>query len=763
MKKLLSLILALALAASFALAANVYVSTDGTGDGSTAETPTADLVWAMENVTSGSTVYLAPGEYSIADHFNQTDIWGAGMTALVFKVNGSTLCGAGPDKTTIIVPDGYVGIRMEKDGATLRDLTVRSLGYRLPVNHYNWHMQGAVCACNCSGMTVYNVGIYSESGTDNGSIRPFSSYSTTGLTVSKVAVEAPSCNTPVFFNKCSGAYVSSLTVKCNKANNQPGIYVGNWPWSGGGTYTFANLLVDAPYMPFTVEAPNTVTVNNSIFYDCEDSNIFDGADVSFNNCTNYPAGENDPNLQTIDGYILTCDQRAYENVGWHTILRPLNDNLADAIEAFEGATEGNNNNATVEDGENVKHSVSVWYTFTAPETGAYMISDVGHSYDAVLSIYTCSGSASFANLTAIVESQDTNVDEKFLLSTVGGTTYYICWDGYQSSQGVFTMYIEQVNDGPWYVVPGATGSGWTADDPTGDLALAMNSVLAGQTVNLAPGEYSIADFNNIYNIWGDGMTALCFKTEYTTLKGAGPDKTTIVVPPGYVGIRMEKNGASVRDLTVKAYRTDNMVYHYNWHMQGAICACNCSGMSISNVAIYSEQRTNEIRPFSAYSTTDLTVSRMAVEAPYCGSPVFFDKTANLTVSYMTVSGSVVNNNPAVYVGNWPWGANTGLVINNSLITSAYMPFTVEASDTVTVNDSVFYGCSTESSIDETASVTFNRCSTYELGENDPELGEVDGYILTSSKTTYNNIGWHTVPEPAFFGLLALAALFLRRK
>ncbi|MBO7447189.1 hypothetical protein J6U78_02565 [bacterium] len=771
MKKLLILSLALAFAVSFAMAADIYVSPDGTGDGSSAETPTADLAGVMDSATSGTTINLAPGDYSIADHFNQIDIWGAGMTALVFKATGVTLKGAGPEKTTIVVPDGYVGIRMEKDGACVRDLTVRSLGTKLPVNHYNWHMQGAICACNCSGMSVINVAIYSNSQNDGGGIRPFSSYSSTGLTVKKLAVYAPNCYTPVFFNKCAGSTVNLLTVKAARSNNQPAIYVGNWPWGGGGSYDLNNIIVDSSYMPFTVEykdgSDNVVTVNNSAFYDCNPSSVA-GEHVTFNGCTDYPAGADDPGLQEVGDLILTATNPTYGNYGWAASFPPENDDLADAIDVFEGSTVGNNRNATVESGENAEHSVSVWYAFTPDEDGLYVIDDIGSGalsdYDAVLSVYTCEGALSFGNLTALVESQDTRVDESYELRATAGTTYYICLDGYKSSQGIFSLNIEQVNDGPWYVAPGATGSGWTAEDPTGDLALAMNSVLAGQTVNLAPGEYSIADFNNVYNIWGAGMTALCFQTTDVTLKGAGPDKTTIIVPPGYVGIRMEKDGASIQDLTIRAYRTDNMPYHYNFHMQGAICACNCTGMSVSNVAIYSEQKTNEIRPFSTYNSRGLTINRLAVEAPYCGAPFFVNKCFDLVVNKLTVSGKTEGQNPGVYVGNWPYGGgNLNLVFNNILVANVDMPFTVEASDEVTVNNSVFYNCLEETKLFDGAVYAENSCAYYEAGVNDPELGEVDGYILTSSKATYANIGWHTVPEPAVFGLLALVALFLRRK
>ena len=454
-------------------------------------------------------------------------------------------------------------------------------------------------------------------------------------------------------------------------------------------------------------------------------------------------------------------------------VRPVtvlnNDNLSEAVEVEEGTIKGTNEGATVESGENSQHKCSVWYKFTPEFDGLYRIDNNGSGalsdLDAMLSIYTCSKELSFANLTAIIETQDTTVDEQYELRAIAGKTYYICWDGYDNSQGVFKMHITRLHEGPWYVAPGATGSGFSPEDPTGDLTKAMENVISGQTVNLAPGEYSIADFNNQYDIWGTGMTALCFKTVNVTLKGAGPDKTTIIVPAGYVGIRMETDGASLQNLTVRAYGTEHFVNHYNWHMNGTICACYCFDMSISNVAIYSEMGTDgkALRPFSSYFATRLMVYRMAVETPNCNTPIFFNRGKDCTVSYLTVKCNKANNQPAIYIGDWPWGAGEGYIFNNILVDSAYMPFTVEDNNDVVISDSIFYDCNASDIRD--AEVTFNNCKNFVVDENNPELKEFEGFILTATENVniYKNVGWHTVPEPAFFGLLALAALFLRRK
>ena len=448
---------------------------------------------------------------------------------------------------------------------------------------------------------------------------------------------------------------------------------------------------------------------------------------------------------------------------------PANDYLSRATE-LSGSAVGDNEYARVESGENTSNLNSVWYYFQATTDKKLGVFTTGtwdaYANDTMLGVFSAdTATPTFADLTEVVPLTDTGRDESVSFDQEVGKYYFVVVGSYEGAGG-FALGTKALPKDSVYVAPGGTGDGLSPETPMGSISEAMEIVPSGKSVVLAPGEYSIADNYNQTDVWGAGMTVLCFKTTGVTLKGAGPDKTTIIVPPGYVGIRMEKDGSSVQNLTVKAYRTDNMPYHYNFHMQGAICACNCSDMSISNVAIYSEQRINEIRPFSTYSCTRLTINKLAVEAPDCGAPFFVNKNFDLVVNNLTVSGAMVNNNPAVYVGNWPWGGgNENLVFNNILLANTYMPFTVEADDEVFVNNSVYYNCPNDTKLFDGADFTENGCVSYVEGENDPVLQTYEGYLLTATECVniYKNAGWRVVPEPAFFGLLALAALFLRRK
>ena len=449
---------------------------------------------------------------------------------------------------------------------------------------------------------------------------------------------------------------------------------------------------------------------------------------------------------------------------------PVNDYLKNAKE-FTGAAIGDNEYARVESGESTDNLNSVWYTFQATSDKKLGLFTTGtwdeFANDTMLGVYSAStATPTFADLTVVVPLTDTGRDESVSFDQEVGKYYFVIVGSYEGAGG-FILGSKNLPKDNVYVAPGATGDGCSPETPMGSISEAMEIVASGNSIILAPGEYSIADNYNQTDVWGAGMTVLCFKAENVTLQGAGPDKTTIVVPPGYVGIRMERKGASVRDLTVKAYRTDNMVYHYNWHMQGAICACNQPGMSVSNVAIYSEQKSNEIRPFAIYSVKTFKADRVAIEAPECCTPLFINASTNVSVNFLTSYGCKLNNNPGIYCGNWPWGnpKNEGVTFSNILVANAYMPFTVEADEEIFIYNSVYYDCPNQSNFADSADVVEEGCQSFVEGENDPKLDTYEGFILTATENAsiYKNAGWRVVPEPAFFGLLALAALFLRRK
>jgi hypothetical protein len=111
---------------------------------------------------------------------------------------------------------------------------------------------------------------------------------------------------------------------------------------------------------------------------------------------------------------------------------PVNDDLDDGIllEGSEGAITGSNVGATVEQDEADpldEASHSVWWTWTAPEEGAYTFSVEGEEFEPVLGVYR-------GDATEVLTEEAVAVDEGRGVSTLSfeaaeGETYAIQVDG----------------------------------------------------------------------------------------------------------------------------------------------------------------------------------------------------------------------------------------------------------------------------------------------------------------------------------------------
>ncbi len=122
---------------------------------------------------------------------------------------------------------------------------------------------------------------------------------------------------------------------------------------------------------------------------------------------------------------------------------PANDNFANAIEITltsngTATVTGYDTNATKEPGE-PKNPVnvggrSVWWKWTAPATGAFVLDTKGSYSDTILAVYTGS---TLATLTPVASNDDIKpgiIQASLLtLNTTAGTTYYIQVDGYNST------------------------------------------------------------------------------------------------------------------------------------------------------------------------------------------------------------------------------------------------------------------------------------------------------------------------------------------
>ncbi|MEI6862097.1 MAG: MBG domain-containing protein, partial [Verrucomicrobiota bacterium] len=125
---------------------------------------------------------------------------------------------------------------------------------------------------------------------------------------------------------------------------------------------------------------------------------------------------------------------------------PANDNFSGRIALTGSAvsTSGTNVSATRESGE-PSHAgqpggTSVWWSWTASNSGTVTISTAGSNFDTLLGIYTGS---SVANLTAVASNDDAGTATTSLVtfSVTTGTTYQIAVDGYQGGTGSVSLGI----------------------------------------------------------------------------------------------------------------------------------------------------------------------------------------------------------------------------------------------------------------------------------------------------------------------------------
>jgi len=123
---------------------------------------------------------------------------------------------------------------------------------------------------------------------------------------------------------------------------------------------------------------------------------------------------------------------------------PPNDDFADAqvITGSAGTLTGSNVGASKEPGE-PNHAgnaggASVWYSWTAPSSGAWRFDTFGSSFDTLLAVYT---GARVSALSLVVSNANFNGGDtsEVIFRAVGGTTYHIAVDGYNGAVGSLVL------------------------------------------------------------------------------------------------------------------------------------------------------------------------------------------------------------------------------------------------------------------------------------------------------------------------------------
>lgn len=127
---------------------------------------------------------------------------------------------------------------------------------------------------------------------------------------------------------------------------------------------------------------------------------------------------------------------------------PVNDAFASRISitgSLPLSVSGTNIDATKEVGEpdhaGYPGGKSVWWTWTAPSTGSFVIKTVGSSYDTLLAVYTGTVVNALTERASDDESGG-NGTSLLTLSATGGTTYQIAVDGWEALSGTVNLTIE---------------------------------------------------------------------------------------------------------------------------------------------------------------------------------------------------------------------------------------------------------------------------------------------------------------------------------
>jgi len=122
-------------------------------------------------------------------------------------------------------------------------------------------------------------------------------------------------------------------------------------------------------------------------------------------------------------------------LNWGRANPPANDNFTDAIEltGVSGQTTGTNIDATPEFGEDTNgYQKSVWYSWTAPEPGAFYFDSYGSDFDTFLYLAVYTGSRVNSLTRIVVASGTENGNSSLVFRAETGIRYYIAVSDHSS-------------------------------------------------------------------------------------------------------------------------------------------------------------------------------------------------------------------------------------------------------------------------------------------------------------------------------------------
>jgi hypothetical protein len=154
------------------------------------------------------------------------------------------------------------------------------------------------------------------------------------------------------------------------------------------------------------------------------------------------------NLWEAEGWMNLFDFNLYgdPSVGIsETTTGPANNNFVSAtvISGMSGQTSGSNDRAGKETGE-PNHAgnsggKSVWWKWTAPQSGYFSVDTHGSTFNTLLAVYTGSGVGSLTMIANNDDDKSANNASGLVFQAQSGTIYYIAVDGYGGLSGSIVL------------------------------------------------------------------------------------------------------------------------------------------------------------------------------------------------------------------------------------------------------------------------------------------------------------------------------------
>ncbi|MCX6973028.1 MAG: putative Ig domain-containing protein [Verrucomicrobia bacterium] len=193
------------------------------------------------------------------------------------------------------------------------------------------------------------------------------------------------------------------------------------------------------------------------------SSIYSLAEVASNDDANGDR-QSAVEFEAVSGTIYRIAVDGYDGASGAVALAvaqsdaPQNDDFANAqalntVDSNFASASGSSRKATAESGEPAhagsNASRSLWWSWTAPHSGAVTIDTAGSGFDTVLAVYNGTNINSLSEVASNDDNGSFNTSS-VTFQAVGGTNYRIALDGYSGRSGQYELSVEQMEEGSIY-------------------------------------------------------------------------------------------------------------------------------------------------------------------------------------------------------------------------------------------------------------------------------------------------------------------------